>query len=156
MLCPGGRTQHAALDGIPDGLRTALLYRQIRLFAADGACYGNNLFLQKRGKRQISQCVRPPGRRQHQRHPVYRQRHRLTAVQAAIYILCFFAPDADDLISEKSNGYVSLRPGTIPAFRQFYILRHPDSLMLNSTYPNHPKPFLTTITFTVAFSGVIS
>ena len=67
----------------------------------------------------------------------------------------FFAPEADDLISEKSNGYVSLRPGTIPAFRQFYILRHPDSLILNSTYPNHPKPFLSAITFTVAFSGVI-
>ena len=44
MLCPGGRTQHAALDGIPDGLRTALLYRQIRLFAADGACYGSRIF----------------------------------------------------------------------------------------------------------------
>ena len=67
-----------------------------------------------------------------------------------------FGLDADDLISEKSNGYVSLRPGTIPAFRQFYILQHWNSLILNSTYPNHPKPFLTTITFTVAFSGVIS
>lgn len=68
----------------------------------------------------------------------------------------FFAPEADDLILEKSNGYVSLRPGTIPAFRQFYILRHRNSLMLNSTYPNHPKPFLSAITFTVEFSGVIS
>ncbi len=57
-----------------------------------------------------------------------------------------FGLDTADLSEEK---YGDLVAGTMPGFRQWYILQHWDAL---GVY-NHPKPFVTIVSYDVEISG---
>lgn len=57
-----------------------------------------------------------------------------------------FGLDTPDLSEEK---YGNMKAGTIPGFRQWYILQHWDSL----GYSVQPKPFVTVVSYSVSFSG---
>jgi hypothetical protein len=57
-----------------------------------------------------------------------------------------FGVDTADLSEEK---FLGVEPGTIAGFRQWYILQHWDELGA----PIQPKPFVTIVSYTVAFSG---
>lgn len=57
-----------------------------------------------------------------------------------------FGLDTPDLSTEK---YGSIKAGTMPGFREWYILQHWNDL----GYSVQPQPFVTIVSYTVSFSG---
>ena len=57
-----------------------------------------------------------------------------------------FGLDTGDLADEK---YMSTKAGYFAPFRQWYIMQHWDNLEA----PNHPKPFVTKVQFSIPISG---
>lgn len=60
-----------------------------------------------------------------------------------------FGLDTNDLKESKEILNIEIQLGIVPAFRQWYILQHWDSLGESP----QPKPFVTRVSYTVSFSG---